>query len=181
MTDAGAGFRKERDADPYDPFSLDRAHSHQEDINVWHRDLLKGWELEPECGCTKDKMCFKHKLKTIQFNGKGPTAPTLVEKRWDQDRPAYLRLRADGLQPRSIKGSADLEKRANSQMEVELGHIFDKKTLPKVEESMAIARDMEWKPNDPELVASAKNRRAKAAKLTESQKAGVQQVKDWNA
>lgn len=172
--------RDETNQPPYDPFGPDRAHQHAEDINVWHRDLLKGWDLLPECGCTPTKMCFKHKLRTIQFNGKGPTAPTLMEKQWDRDRPAYQRLRAQGLQPKSIKGSADLEGRANSQLEVELGHVFDKRTLPKVEESMAIARDMEWQPNDPDVVAAAKAGAAKPSKLSESQKAGVKQVKDWN-
>lgn len=153
--------RDEIDEDrPYDPFGPNRVHQHAEEINVWHRDLLKGWELLPECGCVGDKLCFKHKLKTIQFNGKGPTAPTLMEKQWDKDRPAYQRLRANGLQPRSIKGSAALEQRATTQTEVEMGHIFPKEVLSRVEEGMAMSRDLEWTPReDTAAVAGAKQRR----------------------
>lgn len=113
---------------------------------------MKGgsWGAPSACGCnaTLGRTCFYHKLKTIQFAGTKKSPQTRMEAQWERDRPAYARLRSHGLQPPSVKGSAELEKRANSQTEIELGHVFDKKTLPKVEEGMAIAREMTWKPQD---------------------------------
>ena len=38
-----------------------------------------------------------------------------------KDVAAYKRLRKDGLQPKSVKGSATLEQRAGSKFEVETG------------------------------------------------------------
>lgn len=149
----------------YDPYGANRVHQHQEEINVWHRDLTKGWDWVPECGCTKTTLCFKHKLKTIQFNGKGKGPKTQEEARWAKDMPAYARLRANGLQPKQINGCAELETRAKSQTEVEMGHIFPKDVLPKVEEGMAIARDLEWTPKvDEGAVRGAKDRRLEGRK-----------------
>ena len=41
------------------------------------------------------------------------------ERQWDRDMPAYKRLRANGLQPRQIDGSALVEKMATSESQVE--------------------------------------------------------------
>lgn len=49
------------------------------------------------------------------------------ERQWDRDMPAYKRLRQDGLQPKSIDGSADFEKRAESKLEVESGTLLNKR------------------------------------------------------
>ena len=95
----------------------------------------------PEC------RCFARKLRTVQF-GKPAAPQSLMEARWDKDMPAYQRLRNNGLQPIKIDGCADLERRANSQLEIEMGHLIDPKLLPKVAEGMAIARDLEWAPTD---------------------------------
>jgi len=46
------------------------------------------------------------------------------EKRWAKDMPAYKRLRAQGLQPKSIDGSAHLEARAETRFEVESGQVL---------------------------------------------------------
>lgn len=102
------------------------------------------------CGCNEGRnvTCFKHKLRTIQFGKVKKSPQTLMEKRWERDMPAYQRLRRNGLQPKSIDGSAALEQRAKSQTEVEMGHIFDRKVLPKVEEGMALAKDLDWTPKD---------------------------------
>lgn len=123
----------------------------------------KGW-LKPTCGCDPDTnlMCFRHKLKTIQFNGAGKSRKTLREAQLAKDLPAYQRLRNNGLQPIGTKGAAEMEKRATSQVEIEMGHLFDKKVLPRVEEGMALSREMEWTP-DPTSVAAAKERRVKGA------------------
>lgn len=44
-----------------------------------------------------------------------------MEKRWQRDMPAYRRLRQDGLQPKQIDGSAELEKKAKHAWQVETG------------------------------------------------------------
>lgn len=43
------------------------------------------------------------------------------ERRWERDRPAYKRLRENGQQPRCIEGCAELEAKAASPAEIELG------------------------------------------------------------
>lgn len=90
---------------------------------------------------------FKAKLRTIQF-GKAKSSQSRMESRWERDMPAYRRLRDHGLQPPKIDGSAEIEARANSQLEVELGHMIPKNVMPQVVEGMAISREMEWKPVD---------------------------------
>lgn len=47
------------------------------------------------------------------------------ESRWDEDMAAYLRLRRDGLQPKTIDGSAEAEARGDSKMEIEAGVQLD--------------------------------------------------------
>lgn len=42
-----------------------------------------------------------------------------LEKNWNKDIPAYKRLVADGLQPESVDGCADLEARATTKGQVE--------------------------------------------------------------
>lgn len=102
-----------------------------------------------DCGCDGDRLCFKHKLRSVQFN---PTrAPqSLMERRWQRDMPAYKRLRDNGLQPRAIDGSADLETRASTQQEVEMGTIFQPEEMPKVREGIERAKEMrEWMLDNP--------------------------------
>lgn len=42
-------------------------------------------------------------------------------KRWDKDMPAYKRLRQQGFQPRSIDGSAEVERKAVHDWQVNSG------------------------------------------------------------
>lgn len=51
-------------------------------------------------------------------------AITEREKRWDKDMPAYKAIRADGVQPRAIDGSAELQARANDEIEVTSGEFL---------------------------------------------------------
>ena len=44
-----------------------------------------------------------------------------TEKRWHKDMDAYKRLRQDGLQPRKIDGSANVEAKATEKYQVETG------------------------------------------------------------
>jgi len=79
--------------------------------------------------------CFVCKVSTIAF-GSG-TAPTrrpgaesveAREKRWNKDMPAYKALRAQGLQPPHIDGSAELMAKAETRFEVESGQVLQGQT-----------------------------------------------------
>lgn len=55
----------------------------------------------------------------------GPVIAKLQEnKAFDKDGAAYKRLRKEGLQPRQIDGSAELEVKASSRIEVESGKVL---------------------------------------------------------
>lgn len=64
------------------------------------------------------------------------------DERWDRDMAAYKRLRRDGLQPTGIDGSAEVEKRVNSQFELDLGHVVPREHESRVQEAMAISKDL---------------------------------------
>ena len=96
--------------------------------------------------------CTGCKLRTLQFND-GPADQTLMERRWQKDMPAYARLRADGLQPRHIDGSAELEAHlSEGQLEADMRHLFDagkgftKKDLPRLKEGLEDIRGTDWEP-----------------------------------
>jgi hypothetical protein len=69
---------------------------------------------------------------------------------WDRDRPAYKRLRADGLQPPSVIGSADLESHATDDQYVRTGGKF---SIPdhrkdEIKEMLAGGAMSDWSPVD---------------------------------
>ena len=57
------------------------------------------------------------------------------EKQLERDLPAYKRLRAEGLQPKSTVGAATLEQGASTKYEVESGTIVDKYVAKRADES----------------------------------------------
>lgn len=118
-----------------------------------------------DCGhcwkCREGRGC----IRSVTFSQDGmPTrhpktiATNQMEARWHKDMGAYHRLRMNGLQPKQIDGCAELESRANSQLEVELGDTLRdlaaemgepiKKLMPRVEEGMALSKELDWKPQD---------------------------------
>ena len=75
--------------------------------------------------------CFVCKVSTISFGSSGmPTRSPVAaatearEKRWNKDMPAYKALRAQGLQPPRIDGSAELASKAETRFEVESGKVM---------------------------------------------------------
>jgi hypothetical protein len=82
---------------------------------------------------------------SIQFSNVEPPVERIIEKKMDADLPAYARLRAQGLQPPTTRNSAELEKRANTQMEVEMGKLIAPDLLRRhqsqITEGMSMARD----------------------------------------
>jgi len=79
----------------------------------------------PSDSCKSD--CFGCKIQSISM------AASAMETRYEaakvekataimhKDVEAYKRLRKDGVQPKSTKGAAELEKRAGSKWEIESG------------------------------------------------------------
>lgn len=58
------------------------------------------------------------------------------------DMAAYRRLRAEGHQPLTLTGAAELEKRAEHAVELEMGKIFDKKDMPAVREGVEVSEQL---------------------------------------
>lgn len=76
--------------------------------------------------------CFGCKVSTLQFatppTGEAAGREHTFQARFaaefhNGDREAYRRLRADGLQPPRIAGSAHLERHAGTRFEVESGRV----------------------------------------------------------
>jgi hypothetical protein len=49
------------------------------------------------------------------------TETSRKDRRWERDMDAYSRLRQDGVQPRQIDGSFELEQKARSEVEIDYG------------------------------------------------------------
>lgn len=75
-----------------------------------------------------------------------------MEKRWEKDLPAYKRLRKDGLQPKSTQHAHELEARATTQREIEMGRIISKKARKEVgsmiDDAQEVARKAAVTPNN---------------------------------
>lgn len=74
--------------------------------------------------------------------GKGDLSPEIADNnRRDaqlvKDRAAYKALRADGLQPTSVNGSAFLESHVKDQIEIDYQIPLKEKDLPRVKEIQA--------------------------------------------
>ena len=74
--------------------------------------------------------CFGCKVSGISFGANESTtrgaqvaATNQTAKNWEKDMPAYKRLRADGLQPKSIDGAAALESKAKEAWQVQTGFV----------------------------------------------------------
>lgn len=70
--------------------------------------------------------CFGCKIASTSFGSNSTTTRGAVAaqtertaRNWDKDMPAYKRLRKNGLQPKQIDGSAEIEKKATERWQVE--------------------------------------------------------------
>ena len=90
---------------------------------------LKG----PDGECSPN--CFPCKVKTVTLAPsamltRSPEAARakITDPQLEKDRDAYRRIRQNGEQPKHLKGSAELEAKANESFEIETGWIVkDKK------------------------------------------------------
>jgi hypothetical protein len=71
---------------------------------------------------------FKEKLASVGVMRR--SGVTAREQALSRDRDAYRRLRAEGLQPPTIAGSAALEATMDHRFEAEVGHVFPKEKYP---------------------------------------------------
>lgn len=76
--------------------------------------------------------------RSLTFGGTSAQARAAdrFEAALDKDRPAYKRLRDQGLQPRSVKGAAEIEARASSKFEVESGRVLPPKVAKRVDSAV---------------------------------------------
>lgn len=74
-----------------------------------------------------DPDCFGCKVGTIQINPGEQSLQTRAEAQWDNDIPAYKRMRANGLQPPRTAGCAYLEANATTEYEVTRGKVYKDK------------------------------------------------------
>lgn len=106
-------------------------------------EVVHGFKAEPEFYC-----CGQIMKRVISMPNVAPSAipsrnkeidfeaTKVAEKTKDKDMAAYKRLRQDGVQPPAINGSANLEARAESSLEVNSGHTFATTASRKRNESL---------------------------------------------
>jgi hypothetical protein len=82
-----------------------------------HRETHPNLDVEGCFGCRVSGISFGANPSTTK--GQEVAKINQRAKNWDKDMPAYKRLRKNGLQPKSIDGSAALEARATTAAEVE--------------------------------------------------------------
>lgn len=75
-----------------------------------------------------DPAAFREKLLSVGVMRR--TGAVTREQQLAKDRDAYARLRAEGLQPRTVEGSADLEATTDHRHEIEMGHVFPADRYP---------------------------------------------------
>lgn len=82
-----------------------------------HREVHPTLDVEGCFGCKVAGVTFGANTTTTRGQVVGETNQR--ERSWNQDMPAYKRLREQGLQPRQINGSALLEKHATERWQIE--------------------------------------------------------------
>ncbi len=96
-------------------------------------EIIHGFDIEHSFHCVK---CGKEMIKLISGVNIAPSAmpsrnsvidldaTKKAEKAKDADMSAYKRLRESGVQPKSINGSAHLEKHAETKNEIQAGRVY---------------------------------------------------------
>lgn len=94
--------------------------------------------------------CFGCRIQTVSFAASAMPSrkPDAVgarqtEARMARDLPAYKRLKDQGLQPAATKGAAELEKRANSNWEIETGRVIpDERFTKRIDQAQKEAKEV---------------------------------------
>jgi len=90
-------------------------------ITLKHRETHPNLDVEGCFGCRIAHV--RTGANSTTSRGSRVEEINKTEKGWNKDMPAYKRLRQNGLQPKSIDGSAELEKKAKHEWQVETGII----------------------------------------------------------
>lgn len=86
-----------------------------------HRETHPNLDVEGCFGCKVANVRVAPNHTTT--GGERAAQINATESRWQKDMPAYKRLRADGLQPKTIDGAANVEKKAKEAWQVETGMV----------------------------------------------------------
>ncbi len=86
-----------------------------------HRETHPNLDVEGCFGCRIANVRVAPNHTTT--GGERAAQINATEARWQKDMPAYKRLRQDGLQPKTIEGAANLEKKAKEAWQVETGMV----------------------------------------------------------
>jgi hypothetical protein len=93
-------------------------------------------------GCYACELLTKH-LAPSAMGSRSAIEIVGRDKQWDVDMAAYKRLRADGVQPRSVDGAAVVEREATHEMEIKMGRTFNVKNKDaKFREGNDISREI---------------------------------------
>lgn len=83
--------------------------------------------------------CQACKYTSVQTGNVFVPVQGQAEKQWEKDLPAYARLRAQGLQPKSTSGTAYLESHATTEYEIVSGRV--QPDAAKLQEALHIFED----------------------------------------
>lgn len=84
-----------------------------------HRETHPNLDVEGCFGCRISQV--RMGVNTTTTRGAKVAEVNQTERNWNNDMPAYKRLRANGLQPKKIDGAAEIEKKAEHSWQVETG------------------------------------------------------------
>jgi hypothetical protein len=88
-------------------------------ISLKHSEVHPGLDVENCFGCKVAGV--RMGMNTTTTRGQRVAEVNSTERGWQKDMPAYKRLRQNGLQPQSIDGCAEIEKKAKHEWQVETG------------------------------------------------------------
>lgn len=99
-----------------------------------------------ECDASVHKVMTPPRLYGIGSPGAQTRKVDNTERTWDKDRPAYKRLRMEGMQPPHVDGAARLEQAASNDLEVNTGLRYGPIHEREVKEAVTLARESGWIP-----------------------------------
>lgn len=114
---------------------------------TWHCDLcgyVDAWRSIHDGPGTECPQCFGPATVVLHppvLLSDATVYEFKADRRLGADRDAYLRMRREGLQPKQVTGSAELERCAETKFEIESGTLYPGKQR-KIEEGQALAAEL---------------------------------------
>lgn len=115
----------------------------------WHQwQSIKDDPLDVHEDCPGKVLRVLGPVRTHGVGAQGAATRQIdaTERTWDKDRPAYKRLRMEGMQPPHVDGAARLESVASNDLEVNTGLRYGKIPERQVKEAVTLARESGWIP-----------------------------------